>query len=110
MVFDSGEGVGVEHVADAVGLRLGAGSLGGEIDNPRWLAQWSGKQLYDRERKLRIAVVKGGVDRDSPESRHQVDAISGATLTSRGVSNLMRYWLGDHGFGPYLSQLRSQGG
>ncbi len=81
--------------------------LGGEIDNPRWLAQWSGKQLYDRERQLRIAVVKGGVAPDSPESRHQVDAISGATLTSRGVSNLMRYWLGDHGFGPYLSEIRS---
>jgi Na+-transporting NADH:ubiquinone oxidoreductase subunit C len=83
--------------------------LGGEIDNPRWLAQWPGKQVYDKEGRLRIAVVKGGVDPESPESRYQVDAISGATMTSRGVSGLMRYWLGKQGFEPYLAKIRSQG-
>jgi len=82
--------------------------LGGEIDNPRWLAQWPGKQIADPQGRLRIAVVKGGVDPASPESRYQVDAITGATLTSRGVSGLMRYWLGENGFGPYLAKIRSE--
>ncbi|MEN8761623.1 MAG: Na(+)-translocating NADH-quinone reductase subunit C [Thiogranum sp.] len=83
--------------------------LGGEIDNPRWLAKWTGKQLADTKGQLRISVVKGGVDPDSPEANYQVDAISGATVTSRGVSNLMRYWLGEQGFGPFLAKFRSQG-
>ena len=83
--------------------------LGGEIDNPRWLSQWSGKQLTDAKGQLRISVVKGGVDPDSPEAHYQVDAISGATITSQGVSNLMRYWLGEQGFGPFLAKLRSKG-
>jgi len=83
--------------------------LGGEIDNPRWLAKWTGKQLADAKGQLRISVVKGGVAPDSPEARYQVDAISGATITSRGVSNLMRYWLGEQGFGPFLAKFRSQG-
>jgi Na+-transporting NADH:ubiquinone oxidoreductase subunit C len=36
---------------------------------------------------------------------HHIDAISGATLTSRGVQNLIAYWLGDTGFGPVLHKL-----
>ena len=83
--------------------------LGGEIDSPRWLAQWTGKRLKDAEGQLRIQVVKGGVAADSPEADYQVDAIAGATITSRGVSNLMRYWLGAQGFGPFLAKIRSQG-
>jgi Na+-transporting NADH:ubiquinone oxidoreductase subunit C len=83
--------------------------LGGEIDNPRWLARWTGKQLADPQGQLRIGVVKGGVAPDSPEARYRVDAIAGATITSRGVSNLMRYWLGAQGFGPFLAKIRSQG-
>ena len=83
--------------------------LGGEVDNPRWLAKWTGKQVADAQGQLRISVVKGGVAPDSPEVLYQVDAISGATITSRGVSNLMRYWLGEQGFGPFLAKIRSQG-
>jgi Na+-transporting NADH:ubiquinone oxidoreductase subunit C len=83
--------------------------LGGEIDNPRWLSQWNGKQVNDAMGQLRISVVKGSVAPDSPEAKHQVDAISGATITSRGVSELIRYWLGDQGFGPFLSKIRSRG-
>lgn len=83
--------------------------LGGEIDNPRWLAKWAGKQVADAQGQLRIGVVKDSVAPDSTEAHYQVDAISGATITSRGVSALMRYWLGDQGFGPFLSKIRSQG-
>ena len=83
--------------------------LGGEVDNPRWRGQWPGKMLFDSSGKPIIRVVKGGVDPSSPEAGHQVDAIAGATLTSDGVNRLLRFWLGEQGFGPYLAKLRQEG-
>jgi len=85
--------------------------LGAEIDNPRWQALWEGKQVYDPSGKLRLEVIKGAVDtRNQASARYQIDGISGATLTGRGVSNMARFWLGVNGFGPYLEKLRSKGG
>lgn len=83
--------------------------LGGEVDNPRWKALWPDKQVFDAGGKLDIAVIKGNVDRNGPRAAHQVDGLSGATLTSNGVNNLLKYWLGPQGFGPYLAQLRAGG-
>jgi Na+-transporting NADH:ubiquinone oxidoreductase subunit C len=80
--------------------------LGGEVDNPKWKALWPGKQVYDHDGEVSIEIVKGGVDAGSPRAPHQVDAISGATLTSNGVQNMLHFWLGEHGFGPYLSKIR----
>jgi len=42
----------------------------------------------------------------SDEKQWQVDGLSGATLTTKGVDNLVRYWLGDQGFKPLLENLR----
>ena len=83
--------------------------LGGEVDNPKWRAQWQGKQIFDADGTLKIEVVRGKVNFEKAEAIHQIDGLSGATLTSRGVSNLVNYWLGDHAFGPYLTQLRAAG-
>ena len=82
--------------------------LGDAIDKPDWRAQWSGKQVYADGNEPRIEVVKGLVDRNSPAAIHQVDGLSGATLTGRGVTNLIRYWTGPHGFGPYLAKRRTE--
>jgi Na+-transporting NADH:ubiquinone oxidoreductase subunit C len=79
--------------------------LGGEVDNPRWKALWPGRLALDEEGEPRIAVVKGRAGPPAEDPYH-VDGISGATLTSNGVTNLLHFWLGDHGFGPYLAQLR----
>ncbi len=84
--------------------------LGGEVDNPRWRDQWPGKQAFDDEGNVRIEVVKGRVDPGAPDAEHKVDGISGATFTSRGVSNLVRFWLGEQGYGPFLENLRSEAG
>ncbi|MDR2314319.1 MAG: Na(+)-translocating NADH-quinone reductase subunit C [Spirochaetaceae bacterium] len=83
--------------------------MGGEVDNPRWKALWPGKTLFDEGGKPVIQIVKGGVNPANPAAEHQVDALSGATLTSRGVNRLLLFWLGDKGFGPYLAKLRQQG-
>lgn len=84
--------------------------LGGEVDNPAWLALWKGKQVFDEQWQVDIAVAKGGVDPHSAKAAHRVDGLSGATLTSNGVSNLLQYWLSDDAFGVFLKRFRQQGG
>jgi Na+-transporting NADH:ubiquinone oxidoreductase subunit C len=81
--------------------------LGAEIDNPRWLRLWRGKKIFGESAEVLVEVVKGQVQVDgNARVDHQVDGISGATLTGDGVTNLLRYWLGEQGFGPYLQALR----
>lgn len=80
--------------------------LGGEVDNPRWKSQWPGKHVY-RDGEVAIEVIKGTVDRNAPNAEYKVDGLAGATLTTRGVSNLVQYWLGDNGFAPFLDNLKS---
>lgn len=83
--------------------------LGGEIENPRWLERWVGKQVYGPEGEVRLQVVRGAVDPSSEWVDWSIDGISGATLTADGVSNMVQYWLGEKGFGPYLARLREDG-
>ena len=80
--------------------------LGGEVDNPKWKALWHGKTLFDADGALAIEIIKGGVDPQSANAVHQVDSLAGATLTSKGVNNLLHFWLGENGFGPFLSKLK----
>ncbi|MGV3483515.1 MAG: Na(+)-translocating NADH-quinone reductase subunit C [Planctomycetaceae bacterium] len=79
--------------------------LGGEVDNPGWKAQWVGLKLYDEEGNPAAAVAKGPAPADS---KHLVDGLSGATITSRGVTNLIGYWTGPDGYGQYLEKLSSE--
>lgn len=76
--------------------------LGGEIENPRWRALWPGKEVLNEQGEPVIKVVKG-----EGKTKHQVDGLSGATLTSDGVENSLRYWLGKDAFGPYLAKVRA---
>jgi len=80
--------------------------LGGEIDNPRWKESWIDKQGFDEKGTPQIKVVKGRAD---PSAEDEVDGLSGATLTARGVENLVQFWLGEEGFGPILETLRTGG-
>lgn len=80
--------------------------LGGEVDNPIWKAKWVGKEAYD-EGDVAITIIKGSVDPSSSNAVHQVDGLSGATLTSRGVHNLLHFWLGDNGYKPFLTNLKN---
>lgn len=81
--------------------------LGGEVDNPKWRSLWEGKKLYNEDGELAIQIVKGGVDPQSPNAKYRVDALAGATLTSNGVNNLLHFWLGENGFGPFIANLRA---
>ena len=68
--------------------------LGGEIQNPQWTAKWQGKELP-------INIMKSGA-----KNEHQIDGLSGATLTSNGVDHTVDFWTGEHGFGPFLAKVR----
>lgn len=82
--------------------------LGGEVDNPAWKALWPGKKVYDEgSMDPELRLVKGNVDPSSPNAVHQVDGLSGATLTSNGVTNLVQFWLGENGYAPFLANLKA---
>ncbi len=81
--------------------------LGGEVDNPKWKAQWIGKKVFDKEGNRKIEVIKGRVDPKNPDAQYQVDGLAGATITARGVTATLDYWMGGNGFGPLLDQLKA---
>lgn len=95
------EGIGFYDHAETPGL-------GGEVDNPRWRSQWVGQKVFGEDDKTqpRIELVKGGADQSGPGGEHKVDSLSGATLTARGVENLVNFWMGPDGFAPFLKNLR----
>lgn len=84
--------------------------LGALVDLPSWKAQWRGRKVRDEGGVLRLAVGRGRIASDSPDAPYQVDGLTGATWTGNGVSHLLHYWLGEHGFGPYLRKLKREGG
>ncbi len=89
--------------------------LGGEVDNPKWKALWNDKTAFEisgDKVDLKIEVIKGQVVKGRPEAEYQIDGLSGSTLTTRGVNNLVRFWLGydgkewgSTGYGPYIKKL-----
>lgn len=83
--------------------------LGGEVDNPRWKGLWKDKPIFDEDGAIALTVIKGSVDPNHPRAKYQVDGLSGATITTRGVDNMVHYWLGKNGYGPLLNALK-QGG
>lgn len=87
--------------------QLETAGLGGEVANPRWQQTWVGKAVVDESGQPRFELVKGSVDPASDAALYQVDALSGATLTSNGVTQLVRFWVGDLGYGPYLARVRA---
>lgn len=83
--------------------------LGAEIENKNWRALWEGKKLLSPDGDLIFEVIKGSVDDRTPNKDNKVDGLSGATLTSKGVSNMVRFWMGDKAYGPYLESIRESG-
>lgn len=82
--------------------------LGGEIDNPNWKGQWVGKKVYGDDGNVQLGVKKGSVDSSNDfEAKHRVDGLSGATLTSNGVTNMVQFWFGEQGFKAFVQNLKA---
>lgn len=84
--------------------------LGGEIENKKWLAGWEGKKMYGPDDKVRLQVVKGNAADSGTAAQYEIDGLSGATMTAKGVNDLMQFWFGDHGFKPFIERLQKNGG
>jgi Na+-transporting NADH:ubiquinone oxidoreductase subunit C len=80
--------------------------LGDQILRAGWQAQWQGRRVWDKQGVVRFRIAAGRVAPESAAARHEVDALSGASVTADGVTKLVHYWLGAHGFQPFLQHLR----
>lgn len=76
--------------------------LGGEVDNPKWKNKWNNKIIYDSDGNYVFRVIKGQSNISS-----QVDGLSGATFTTRGVNNMIKFWFNENGFGPFLEKIKN---
>ncbi|NRB35265.1 MAG: Na(+)-translocating NADH-quinone reductase subunit C [Rhodobacteraceae bacterium] len=80
--------------------------LGAEVDNPRWRALWNGAQLFDDAGTLQLTVAKTA---PAAGEKYHIDALAGATLTSVGVDNMIKFWMGEAGYAPFLENLKEGG-
>lgn len=82
--------------------------LGDQITHPEWQLKWQGRQLFNRQGKVVFHVAPGPVDESLQAAVHQVDAISGATVTAVAVTRLVEFWFGPSGYLPFLNKLKNQ--
>jgi Na+-transporting NADH:ubiquinone oxidoreductase subunit C len=80
--------------------------IGDRIEDPAWLAQWHGKRIYDDAGEVAIRVVKQA----DPQSPYQIDAISGATVSSTHLGAIVAEWMAASHYGAWLASLRDRGG
>jgi Na+-transporting NADH:ubiquinone oxidoreductase subunit C len=74
-------GISLDHKSETPGL-------GAEINQDFFENQFIGKSIFDNDMTFTsIRVIKGGA---APDNMHGVDAISGGTLTSDGVTNMLK--------------------
>lgn len=74
--------------------------LGARVTEDGWQAQWAGKRIFD-DGDFAISVVRGNAS-----GPNEVDGISGASVTSYAISDMLEFWMGEHGFGPFLDRLK----
>ncbi len=87
-------GVNFDHKGETPGL-------GAEINTSAFQKQFRDKSLFDNNKFVSIKVVKGGA---KPGDPHGVDAVSGGTITSRGLEEMVHDGLIK--YEKYLSQNR----
>ena len=78
--------------------------LGAEVDNPKWKNLWAGKEIYQNG-EVSLSVIKGKVDNNDKDAQYEIDGLSGATITSRGVTNMIAYWFGESGYSKLFKEL-----
>jgi Na+-transporting NADH:ubiquinone oxidoreductase subunit C len=81
--------------------------LGAEIETEWFTRGYVNKQIVDENGKLvSVNIVKGKVNPNSPKIKHEVDGISGATLTCVAVNKLLKNSLAL--YEPYFKSLRKE--
>lgn len=72
-------GVTFDHKGETPGL-------GAEINTTGFESMFPGKKIFEGDKLVSIGVLKGGAKDDDP---HNVDAISGGTITSKGLQKML---------------------
>ena len=94
--FQNVVGVVFDHKSETPGL-------GAEITTDKFRSQFQGKTIFSNGEFVSVDVVKGGVAKLSADlQKHSVDAISGGTITSQGVNNMIENVLGS--YLPYIEK------
>ena len=79
-------GVTFDHKGETPGL-------GAEINTTPFESMFNGKELYESDQFVSIGVLKGGAPENDP---HNVDAISGGTITSKGLEDMLLNGIGKY--------------
>ena len=94
--FQNVVGVVFDHKSETPGL-------GAEITTSNFTEQFKGKTIFSDGEFVSIDVVKGGVANLATDlQKHSVDAISGGTITSNGVNNMLEKVL--ESYLPYIER------
>ncbi|AQS37420.1 NADH:ubiquinone oxidoreductase, Na(+)-translocating, C subunit [Shewanella psychrophila] len=78
--------------------------IGDFLNETEWTDKFRGKQIFDDKGKAVLKIVKGGAKEGDI---HGVDAVSGATMTGRGVQRSIQFWFGNEGFKVFLDKLKA---
>ncbi|MBP3355715.1 MAG: FMN-binding protein [Rikenellaceae bacterium] len=87
------KGVVFDHKGETPGL-------GAEITSAKFRSQFEDKRIFDNGQFVSVAVLKGAGA--SAGNDYAVDAVSGGTITSRGVQAMLRDCLGS--YVPYIEK------
>lgn len=80
--------------------------LGGELEKDWFTSNFVGKQIYNKEGELvSIEIVKGQVNPSNINAIHQVDGISGSTLTTKGMNQFIAHDLNI--YKPFLDRVKA---
>ncbi len=76
-------GVVIDHASETPGL-------GAEIATAKHQAQYVGKKLFEGDEFVSVSLIKGGAATSGSAASHEVDAITGGTKTSVGVTDMFK--------------------
>ena len=80
-------GITLAHAGETPGL-------GARITEPGVQARYVGKKIFDENGELVAVAMKKGEGKDYSTKPHEVDGMSGATITANGVNNMLSNYLG----------------
>ncbi len=83
--FTTIQGVKFQHVGETPGL-------GARIASEEIQERYKGKMIFDKD-VLASVVMQKGEGHDYSSDPHKVDGMSGATLTGKGVNNMLKDYL-----------------
>ena len=89
------EGVAFDHKSETPGL-------GARIASAQIQDRYKGKQVFDEAGGLVSVLMRKGEGRSPPPTVHEVDGMSGATLTGKGVNTMLRTYLSH--YLPYIEK------